>query len=126
MKIISRTRKISVSGVMLISQNIPPPPDGALIAISALSPQRRVDQARRANMDGRVNPFDLLRKVVVEDHGDNRDRKAQRGRDQSFRNTGRDDRKSSSAHDRHRLKRRQDADDGAEQADKWRRRAGSG
>src|SRR5260370_4930872 len=72
-KMISSTRKISVRGVMLISQNIPPWPRGALMATDASSGDRRIDQARGANMNRRVNPLDLLRKVVVENDRDNRD-----------------------------------------------------
>src|SRR5580692_11643084 len=78
MKIISSTRKISVSGVMLISQNIPPGPPDLLMATDASPGDRRIDQARRADMNRRVDPLNLLRKVVVENDRDNRDDQAQR------------------------------------------------
>src|SRR5580700_9209923 len=121
MKIMSRTRKISVSGVMLISQNIPPPPEGALMAISLLSLNSRVDQACRTDMDRGVDSLHLLREIVVENDRDNRDRQAQRGRDERLRDTRRDHGKPAGTHHRHRLKRRENTDDGSEESDKRRR-----
>src|SRR5216684_2681058 len=117
MKIISRTRKISVSGVILISQNIPPWPPDVLMATDGSPGDRRVDQARGADMDRRVDPLDLLRKVVVENHRDNRDDQAQRRRNQRFGNARRDDREAASAHHRHRLERHENSHDRAEQPD---------
>src|SRR5260370_41009521 len=72
-KMISRTRKISVSGVMLISQNIPPWPRGALMANDGSPGDGRVDQAGRADMDSRIDAFDFLGKIVIENDRDNRD-----------------------------------------------------
>src|SRR5271168_3827867 len=82
-KMISRTRKISVSGVMLISQNIPPPPppEGVLMAIRDPALQRGVDQACGTDMDSGIDAINLLGKVVIEDDRDNRDRQPERGRD---------------------------------------------
>src|ERR1700688_5012671 len=82
MKIISSTRKMSVSGVMFICQNISPPLPGPLTA-NGLSPlQRGVDQASGIDMDGGVDVVDLDREVVVENDRDDRDCQSQRGRNQ--------------------------------------------
>src|SRR5271156_3732076 len=87
MKMMSRTRKISVNGVMLISQNIPPPPEGALIAIRVLALDSSVDQPRSADMNRGVNSFHFLREIVVENDRDNRHAQAQRGRDERLRDS---------------------------------------
>src|SRR5579862_954248 len=126
MKMISRTRKISVSGVILMSAKTPPPPLGPLTA-TGLSPlQRSVDQAIAVDLQQRIDVLDLHREVVEEDNRDDRDREAERRRDQCFRNTGGDDRESAGAHDRHRLEGDQNTDHGAEQPDEGGRRAGGG
>src|ERR1700687_2501939 len=78
MKMINSTRKISVSGVMLISQNIVPPPEGALMAIGFLPLHGGVDQAGCADMDRGVNPLHFLREIIVENHRDNRDGESER------------------------------------------------
>src|SRR5271170_7876084 len=79
MKMISRTRKISVSGVMLISQNIPPPlPGGALKAIGDLALERGVDQAGGADMNRGVDAVDLLGEVVIENDRDDGDGETER------------------------------------------------
>src|SRR5216684_3948524 len=70
MKIIRRTRKMSVSGVMFISQNIAPPPVGDLIAIGLLPRDGGVDQTGGADMDRGVDAFDALREIIVENDGD--------------------------------------------------------
>src|ERR1700734_1202218 len=121
MKMMSRTGKISVNAVMLISQNIPPPPEGALIAIRVLSLNRSVDQPRRADMDSGVDPLHFLREIVVENDRDNRDPEPQRGRDERFRDPRGDYRKAAGPHHRHRLECRQDTHHRPEQPDKRRR-----
>src|SRR5260221_12781590 len=68
MKMMSRTRKMSVSGVMLICQNISPLLFGPLTA-NGLSPlQCGVDQAVGAAVGGGGVVFALGREVVVEKH----------------------------------------------------------
>src|SRR5580700_9196634 len=122
MKMISRTRKISVSGVMLMSAKTPPLPPFGPLAATALSPlQRCVDQTIAVDLQQRVDVLDLHREVVEEDNRDDRDCESERRGNQCFRNTGGDDRESAGAHNRHRLEGDQDSDHGAEQSDKRRR-----
>src|ERR1700730_8457386 len=120
MKIIRSTRKMSVSGVMLISQNIAPPPVGELIAISLLPRDGGVDQTGGADMDRGVDALDALREIVVENDGDNRDGQAERSRNQRLGDSCRDDREAAGPHYRHRLERGEDADHRAEKADEGR------
>src|SRR5579863_1132886 len=118
MKMISRTRKMSVSGVMLMLSKTPPPDVCGPLIATRLSPlQRGVDQAVIVDVLHRVDVLNFDREVVVENDRDDRDGESECGRNQRGRNTGRDDRETASAHDRHRLERDQDADDGAEQPD---------
>src|SRR5271155_2167293 len=126
MKMISSTRKISVSGVILMSAKTPPPlpPWGPLIA-TRLSPlECGVDQAIVVNVLDGADVLNLDREVVVENNRDDRDCESERGRDQRFRNTGGDDGEATGAHDCHRLERHKNTDDRAEQADERRRCAG--
>src|SRR5258708_34305040 len=126
MKMISRTRKISVSGVMLMLSKTPPPVDvcGPLIA-TRLSPlDWGVDQSLVVDLRHRADVLNLDREIVVEDNRDDRDRESKCGRDQRFRNTGCDDRETAGAHNGHRLERNQDSDDRAEQPDERGRGAG--
>src|SRR5579872_987507 len=117
MKMISRTRKISVSGVILMSAKTPPPPLGPLTA-TGLSPlQRGVDQTIAVDLQKRIDVLNLDREIVEEDNRDDRDCKSECGGDQRGRNTGGDNRESAGSHNRHRLERNQDADHGAEQSD---------
>src|SRR5260370_16682286 len=87
MKIIRSTRKMSVSGVMLISQNIAPPPVGELIAIGLLPRDGGVDQTGGADMDRGVDTLDALREIIVENNSDNPDRQAEPGRNQPLRDS---------------------------------------
>src|SRR6185437_3212940 len=89
MKMMSRTRKISVSGVMFICQNISPLFLGPLTA-NGLSPLQR-----------RVDVVDLDREVIVENDREDRDRQSQRGRNQRRRDAGRHQREAAGAHHRH-------------------------
>src|SRR5512146_2810558 len=117
MKMMSRTRKMSVSGVMFICQNISPELLGPLTA-NGLSPlQRGVDETGGVDVDGGVDIVDLHREVVVENDRDDRDRQSQCGRNQRLRNARRHHRETAGAHHRHRLERGQNADHGAEQPD---------
>src|SRR5271166_2024674 len=72
MKMISRTRKISVSGVILMSAKTPLPPLGPLAA-TGLSPlQRRVDYPITIDLQKRVDVLNLHREVVKKDNRDDR------------------------------------------------------
>src|SRR5579863_6865950 len=93
-KMISSTRKISVSGVILMSAKTPPPspPCGPLIA-TRLSPlEGCVDQTIIVDVLDGADVLNLDGKIVVENNCDDRDCESERRRDQCFRNTGRDDR----------------------------------
>src|SRR5579885_41872 len=79
-KMISSTRKISVSGVMLMSAKTPPPPPpGPLMAMRLPPLERRVDQAIRVDMKDGVDVLNLDREIVVEDNRDDRDGESERG-----------------------------------------------
>src|ERR1700688_898454 len=108
MKIISSTRKMSVSGVMFICQNISPPLPGPLTA-NGLSPlQRGVDQASGIDMDGGGDDVGREREVGRETDRDDRDCQSQRSRNQRLRDARGHDRKTAGAHHGHRLERDQD------------------
>src|SRR6266849_5113591 len=122
-KMMSRTRKMSVSGVMFICQNISPPLLGALTANGLPPRQSGVDEAGGVDVNRSVDVVDLDREVIVENDRDDRDRKSQRSRDQRLRNASRHYRETAGAHHRHRLEGHQDTDHGAEQSDERRRGA---
>src|SRR5208282_4728986 len=125
MKMISSTRKISVSGVILMSAKTPPasPPCGPLIA-TRLSPLKcGVDQAVVVDVLDGADVLNLDREIVVENNRDDRDGESKRRGDQRFRNTGCDDRETAGAHNCHRLERHENTNHRAEQPDERRRRA---
>src|SRR5260370_34866229 len=70
MKIIRSTRKMSVSGVILISQNIAPPPVGELIAIGLLPRDGGVDQSGGAALERGVEAVETLREKMVKNNGE--------------------------------------------------------
>ena len=65
-----------------------------------------------------VQASDAGLKIVIKNNRNDRHPQAQRGGHQGFRDARRDDGKATGARDRHALKRFDDADHGAEQADK--------
>src|SRR5262249_2497431 len=102
MKMMSRTRKTSVSGVMLISATmwprrwalpnpIGPPP----------SVDQRRDDARAPDLERGVDPFHARLEVVVEDDREDADGEAERGRDERLRDAARDDAEPARPRDRH-------------------------
>src|SRR5437899_10809430 len=103
MKMIRSTRKISVSGVMLISQNIPPSCLGMLTAIELPPGERGVDQACGADVNCRIDALDALREIIVEDHRDDRDDESESGGNQRFGDAGGDNGKTAGPLSRHRL-----------------------
>src|ERR1022692_2082676 len=83
MKMISSTKKISVSGVILMSAKTPPVPPWGPLAATALPPlQRRVDQAIAVDLQKRVDVLNLDREVVVKNNRDDRNREPERGGNQ--------------------------------------------
>src|SRR5579863_7225600 len=81
MKMISSTRKISVSCVILMSAKTPPPspPCGPLIA-TRLSPlQCGVDQAVVVDVLDGADVLNFDREIVVENNRDDRDGQSERG-----------------------------------------------
>ena len=57
------------------------------MAIGFLSLHRSVNQPRRADMNRGVDAFHLLRKIIVENDRDNRDRQSESSRDKRLRDT---------------------------------------
>src|SRR5229473_170069 len=87
-KIMRSTRKISVSGVILICQNMPPlDEDGVLSAIALPSFKRRINQMVGADMHNGVEIVDSDREVVIEDDRNDRDREPQRSGNQCLGNS---------------------------------------
>src|ERR1700691_3189708 len=89
MKMMSRTKKMSVRGVMFICQNISPLLLGPLTANGVSPLQRGVDETGGVDVDRSVDVVDLDREVVVENDRYDRDRQSQRGRNQRLRDAGR-------------------------------------
>src|ERR1700736_514531 len=90
MKMISSTKKISVSGVILMSEKTPPPPLGPLTATALPPLQGSVDQAIAIDLQKCVDVLNLDREVVEKDNRDNRDRESERRGNQRGRNAGGD------------------------------------
>src|SRR5262245_26849558 len=144
MKMIRRTRKMSVSGVMLISATMPseissspPPPLGReraampdLLALlflvgrgGGLDVEQRLDEplaGAREQARDRAHPH---LQPVERGQRDDRDEQADRGGDERLRDAGRDDGEAARALRRHVVERLQDAPDRPEQADERRERA---
>src|SRR5262245_54840738 len=115
MKMISSTRKMSVSGVMLISAISPSEDSSELNLLSAMyaSEIRRLENLAEADAEHRVEVGDPHLHVVEQDDRHDCDDQAERGGDQRFGDAGGDDGKPAGAHDRHLVKGFDDADDGS-------------
>src|SRR5262245_58254757 len=114
MKMINRTRKMSVRGVILISAIISEPfslPLKGVIAIIAASRVDVLENLCNLNAEKTVESRDSCLKIIVEDNRDDGHRQPQSGSDQGFRNAGGDDGKSSRAGHRHTLESFDNADD---------------
>src|SRR5436853_6085 len=122
MKMISRTRNTSVSGVMLISARMWPRRCALPNAIAPPSCLERLDHAGAPDLERGVDPLHARLEVVVEDDGHDADREAERRGDQCLGDAARDDREAAGAGDGHRVERADDAHDRAEEADERRRR----
>src|SRR4029077_6125822 len=100
MKISSRTRTTSTSGMMLISAMVEPmrrpSPLSKLNAIFGHArplghaPRQEVEQLEREALHLRGPVLHAIDEVVVADHGGDRGAQPGRGGDQRFRNAGRD------------------------------------
>src|SRR5690348_8761533 len=113
MKMISSTRKMSVSGVMLISDMIGDRPRFFRLP-SAMRLAAEVDGVEHAvGGDGerRLDAFDAGLEVVVENDRDDGDAEAEAGGDERLRDARRDHREAAAAHHRHVVEGLDDADD---------------
>src|SRR5262249_393880 len=119
MKMISRTRKISVSGVMLISATIGERARFLrLPSAMGLSPQMNgVEDRVGGDGQRRFDAFDARLEVVVENDCQDGDAETEGGGDQGFGDAGRHHREAAAAHDGHVVERFDDTHDRAEQAD---------
>src|SRR5690242_6476159 len=91
MKMMSSTRKMSVSGVMLMSAMIGERPRFFRLASAMdLLPAEmdRVEHAIRGNRQRRFDAFDAGLKVIVENDGDDGDDQTEPGGDQRLRDGG--------------------------------------
>src|SRR5262245_21863498 len=125
MKMISRTRNTSVSGVMLMSAmmrrclpRVPLLP----IAIATLGAER-FEQAGAADAQRGVDLLHARLEEVVEHDRCDADGQAEGRRDQRLRDAGRDHAEAPRARQRHGVKGANDADHRPEEPDEWRRRA---
>src|SRR5262249_7782940 len=123
MKMISRTRKTSVSGVTLISATMPrrrvPLPD----AMRPPAGGDGLEHAPAADAQGRVDAVHARLEVVVADDGDDADGETERRGDERFRDARRDHREAAGAGERDGVKGADDAEDRTEEADDRRRGA---
>src|SRR5262245_17848785 len=122
MKMISRTRNTSVSGVMLISATMWP--RRCALPNAMVSPSRFecLDEARAADLQRRVDPLHACLEVVVEHHRQDADGEAERRGNERLGDAAGDDREAARPGDRHRVERPDDAHHRAEEADERRRR----
>src|SRR5690606_13067002 len=138
MKMISSTRKMSVSGVMLISATMSSPVDSSALGREWMATadllgahglrggpdvEQRLHEPLGRARPGRAHVADLHLQEVVEGERHDRDAEADRGRDQRLRDARGDDREAARALDRDLPERLHDADHGAEQPDEGRQRA---
>src|SRR5215470_8699511 len=129
MKMMSRTRKMSVSGVMLISAKIPPPPStsssGSLPSaiLGLLGAVQRLEEFFDEQLELDGDPRQALVEVVVDDDRLDGDGDAGRGGDERLGDALRHDGEPAAAVLRDRSERGHDADDGAVEADERRGRA---
>src|SRR5215470_9187604 len=128
MKMMSRTRKMSVKGVMLISAKMPPPSvssSGSLPSaiLRLLGGSQRLEELLDEHLALDRDPRQALVEVVVDDDRLDGDGDAGRGGDERLRDALRHDGEPAAAVLRDRSERGHDADDGAVEADERRGRA---
>src|SRR4029077_6748228 len=121
MKMMSSTRKTSVSGVTLISATMWP----RVCALnSAIGPPRRchpLEEPRAPDAQRAVDPFDAVLQVVVEDERHDPDGEAERGGDQRLRDAPRHHPEASRPDQRHAVEGAHDPDHRPEETDERRR-----
>src|SRR5262249_51337419 len=106
MKMIKRTKKMSVKGVILISAIISEPfslPLSGVIAIRITSRANVLENLCNLNGEKPVESRDPLLKIIVKYDRDDGHRQPQSGSHQGFKNPGGNPRKSSGAGHRHTL-----------------------
>src|SRR5262245_59493741 len=114
MKMMRRTRKMSVSGVMLISAMMwqrPRPPAGSLDTairdtpgygrLRSRSRTQRLEQARAADRERRFDAVETYLEVVVGNERDDGDEKPERRGDERLRDAAGDNGEAAAAHDGH-------------------------
>src|SRR5690349_3022761 len=99
MKMISRTRNTSVSGVMLISARMWPRRCALPNAIAPPSRLQGLDHARAADLERGIDPLHAGLEVVVEDDRKDADREAERRRVERLGDAARDDGEAAGARD---------------------------
>src|SRR5579871_1340240 len=122
MKMMSSTRKTSVSGVTLISATRWPR-RWALSAMGLPCRHERLDHAPAADPQPGVDALHARLEVVVERDRHDADREAERRGDQGLGDAPGDHAEAAGAGDRHAVEGAHDAEHRAEQADERRRRA---
>src|SRR5262245_7262422 len=123
MKMMSRTRKTSVSGVTLMSAMMPRLRPA--VVLSAMRSPARGDgfeHAAASDPQRRIDAVHARLEVVVEDDGEDADREAERRGDERLGDAGRDDGEAAGTRERDGMEGADDAHHGAEQPDERRRR----
>src|SRR5262245_16843672 len=123
MKMISRTKKTSVSGVTLISATMPRRRGPLLSAMDPPAGGDGLQHPAAADAQRGVDAVHARLEVVVEDHRDDADAEAERGGDERLRDSRRDDGEAARARERDGMERSNDAEHGSEQSDERGRRA---
>src|SRR5262249_5059226 len=117
MKMIKRTKKMSVKGVILISAMISEPfslPLSGVIAIRITSRAHVLENLCNLNAEKTVEGRDPRLKIIVKYDCDDGHCKSKSGSHKGFRNAGGNHRKSSGARYRHTLESFDNTDDGAQ------------
>src|SRR4051794_1429922 len=121
MKMIRSTRKISVSGVMLISAMMAPSENSSAPVLmatrAALHARKHFDDLLALDLDQENQAVPAGLKRVIGHDRDHRDDDAGRGGDQRFGDPGRDHCKTARARARHLLEGSQNPDDRTEETD---------
>src|SRR6185369_9944216 len=123
MKMISRTRKMSFSGVMLISATMWPRVWDLNSAIGSPRGRDRLDQPAAPDAQRGVDLLHPVLEVVVEDERHDADGDAERRRDQRLGDAAGDDAEAAGPREPHGVERAHDAAPGAEEPDERRRGA---
>src|SRR5262249_54870184 len=123
MKMMSSTRKTSVSGVTLISATMWPRVCALNSAIGPPRRRHRLEKPRTADAQRAVDPFDAVLEVVVEDERHDADGEPERGGDQSLGDAARHHPETPRPDQRHAVEGAHDPDDRPEETDEGCRRS---